>query len=71
MNEENLDQQFEAIDTNQLTELGNRAIKLKLIAGHGFHGGKYELLRQGEVITLSPKEAMSYLTLLINEAESL
>lgn len=69
MDEENLEQ-LGVIDTNQLTELGNRAIKLKLIAGHGFHGGQYELLRQGEVITLSPKEALGYLTILINESES-
>lgn len=69
MEEENLDP-LAAIDTNQLTELGNRAVKLKLIAGHGFHKGRYELLRQGEVITLSPKEAIGYLKLLINEAES-
>jgi hypothetical protein len=69
MEEENLDPLAE-IDTNQLTELGNRAVKLKLIAGHGFHKGRYELLRKGEVITLSPKEAIVYLKLLINEAES-
>lgn len=60
----------EAIDTNQLTALGNHAVKLKLIAGHGFHKGQYELLRKGEVITLSPQEAICYLKLLINEAET-
>ncbi|AKG20494.1 hypothetical protein IJ00_03460 [Calothrix sp. 336/3] len=62
-------EQGEMISTNLLTELGNRAVAMGLIAGHGFHGGRYEILRQGEVMLLSPQEAQSYLQDLIAESE--
>lgn len=71
MNEESLrqrlNQEVEAISMNKLTELGNRAIELGLIAGHGYHGGQYELLRQGKAILLTPNEAQTYLENLIKE----
>jgi hypothetical protein len=59
--------ELESIGLNQLNDLGNKAISLGLIAGHGHHGGQYELLRQGKVVTLSPSEAVTYLENLIQE----
>lgn len=58
-----------AFDYTQLTVLGNRAIALGLIVGHGYHQGKYELLHRGEALLLSPPEAVSYLQSLIDSAE--
>jgi hypothetical protein len=46
---------------NQLTVLGNQAIDRGLIIGHGYHRGNYEILLKGEVLTLSPDEAIAYL----------
>ena len=66
---EQLKQEGDLIGINMLTELGNQAVQLGLIAGHGYHGGKYEILRKGEVILLSPKEASAYLHNLIAELE--
>ena len=43
-----LDQEIESLSLNQLNDLGNQAIALGLIAGHGHHRGQYEILRQGE-----------------------
>jgi len=60
-----LNAELEAISFNKLTELGNRAIDLKLIAGHGYRGGKYEILRQGRALLMSPEEAQAYLENLI------
>ncbi|MGD1873300.1 MAG: hypothetical protein ACFB02_09640 [Mastigocoleus sp.] len=62
-------QEGDIISANLLNELGNRAIELGLIAGHGHRAGKYEILRQGKAIMLSPKEAQSYLQNLITEIE--
>ena len=62
-------QEGDIISVNLLNELGNKAIELGLIAGHGHRGGKYEILRQGEAIMLPPKEAQSYLQNLIAEIE--
>jgi len=59
--------EVESIGLNQLNDLGNKAISLGLIAGHGHHGGQYELLHQGKVITISPGEAVTYLEKLIQE----
>lgn len=67
--EQDLEPEVDDFGYNQLNELGNRAIALKLIAGHGYHQGKYELLHRGEAVLLSPKEAMAYLQALIQEAE--
>jgi hypothetical protein len=64
-----LDQEIETIGINKLTELGNRAIQLGLIAGHGYHRGQYEILRQGQIILLSPTEATSYLENLLQDLE--
>ncbi|MCY7284711.1 MAG: hypothetical protein LH679_15025 [Cyanobacteria bacterium CAN_BIN43] len=59
--------ELESIGLNQLNDLGNKAISLGLIAGHGHHGGQYELLHQGKVVTISPGEAVTYLENLIQE----
>lgn len=71
MNEEwlknRLDQEIEVISLNKLTELGNQAISLGLIAGHGYRGGKYEILRQGKALMMSPDEAQTYLENLIKD----
>ncbi len=46
---------------NQLTVLGNQAIDRGLIIGHGYHRGSYEILLKGEVLAMSPDEAIAYL----------
>ena len=53
--------ELEAISVNQLHTLATQAIEKKLIAAHGYRGGQYELLRNGEFILLSPTEAIQYL----------
>lgn len=60
---------LEAIGINQLTNLGNRAIELGLIAGHGYHQGQYELIRDGKILLMTPEEATAYLADLIQSAE--
>jgi hypothetical protein len=69
MNEDSLKQrinlELESISCNQLNELGNQAVKLGLIAGHGYHKGQYEILRQGKALLMSPDEAIQYLQQLI------
>jgi hypothetical protein len=62
-----LNAEIESMSFNQLNELGNRAISLGLIAGHGYRGGQYELLRQGKALLMSPEEAQTYLENLIKE----
>lgn len=54
---------------NALNDLGNRAIAAGLIIGHGFHGGEYEILRRGEVLTFPPEEAQAYLTDLLQNQD--
>jgi hypothetical protein len=66
--ENRLNLELQSIGLNQLNDLGNQAVSLGLIAGHGHHGGQYELLRQGKVVTISPSEAVGYLENLIKEA---
>lgn len=51
----------EAISTTELTQLGNQAVKRGLISGHGYHGGKYEILCNGQIFLLTPEQAHSYL----------
>lgn len=63
-----LDAEVEYLSINQLNELGNQAIALGLIAGHGHHQGQYEILRQGEVLLMTPQEALPYLQTLIQTA---
>ena len=69
MNEDELSKrlnlEMETMSVNKLTETGNLAVSMGLIAGHGFHGGQYEILQQGEVILLSVNEAGPYLENLI------
>lgn len=73
MNEDSLKQrinlELESISCNQLNELGNQAVKLGLIAGHGYHKGQYELLRQGKALLMSPDEAIKYLQHLIESIQ--
>ncbi|WP_404786974.1 hypothetical protein [Altericista sp. CCNU0014] len=75
MNDDNLFDERPELDRettsiNQLNDLGNRAVQLGLIAGHGYHGGKYEILRQGKAILLSSQEAATYLAELIASVRS-
>ncbi|WP_041739448.1 hypothetical protein [Calothrix sp. PCC 6303] len=69
MLKQQLQQEGDLIGISMLTELGNQAVQLGLIAGHGYHGGKYEILRKGQVILLAPQEAKTYLLNLIAELE--
>ncbi len=55
----------ESVSTNELTKLGNQAVKRGLISGHGYHGGKYEILCNGQIFLLSPEDAYSYLKNLV------
>lgn len=64
-----LEQEMDMISINNLTELGNRAIQLGLIAGHGYHQGQYELIREGKIMLMSPQEAATYLQELVEQAE--
>jgi hypothetical protein len=66
--ENRLNLELQTIGLNQLNDLGNQAVSLGLIAGHGHHRGQYELLRQGKVVTIPPSEAVGYLENLIKEA---
>ncbi len=62
-----LNLEVEMIGTNRLTLAGNRAQELGLIDGHGFRGGKYEVLRQGKFLIFTPQEAQTYLENLVKE----
>ncbi|MFB8788505.1 MAG: hypothetical protein U7123_06570 [Potamolinea sp.] len=53
--------------TNELTQLGNLAVKRGLISGHGYHGGKYEILCLGQLFHLTLEEAYSYLKTLVEK----
>jgi hypothetical protein len=52
---------------NKLTNLGNQAVSLGLILGHGYHNGKYEILHAGEALLFSEEEGQIYLEQLISE----
>jgi hypothetical protein len=54
---------------NQLYQLATEAMEKKAIAAHGYRGGQYELLRQGEFILLSPHEAIQYLQTLLQTSD--
>lgn len=58
--------ELEAISVNQLHTLATQAVEKKLIAAHGYRGGQYELLRDGEFVLLAPTEAIQYLQDLLN-----
>ncbi|MBD2119519.1 hypothetical protein [Trichocoleus sp. FACHB-262] len=66
-----LEPKADSFDYNQLNELGNRAIALGLLIGHGYHGDQYELLHLGEVVLLSPPDAHNYLKALVQTGEQL
>ncbi|NEZ60409.1 hypothetical protein [Adonisia turfae] len=53
--------ELETISVNQLHTLATQAVEKKLITAHGYRGGQYELLRDGEFVLLSPTEAIQYL----------
>ena len=73
MNEEfikqRINQELESISFNKLTELGNKAVHLKLILGHGWRNGKYEILSRDEALLFSAKEAQVYLENLIKKID--
>lgn len=54
-------------DLNQLTKLGNEAVKLGLISGHGHHRGKYEILIKRESLLMTETEAKEYLKNLLDK----
>jgi hypothetical protein len=68
--ENRLNLELQSIGLTQLNDLGNQAVSLGLIAGHGNHGEQYELLQEGKVVTIPPSEAVEYLEDLINRAIS-
>ena len=57
----------ESLFANELTKLGNQAVKISLISGHGYHGGKYEILCNGQIFLLTPEEAHTYLKDLVKQ----
>ncbi len=63
-----INREVEAMSFNELTELGNKAVSLGLIIGHGYRNNKYEILQRGEAILLTPKEAGAYLKNLLEQA---
>lgn len=63
--EQRLNLEIEGMSVTQLNALGNQAIQMGLIAGHGYHKGQYEILRQGKALLMTPEEAMKYLQRLI------
>lgn len=67
--ENQLNQEVEMMSINRLNELGNQAVKLGLIIGHGFFRGEYEILLKDETLTLTPEKAQIYLQKLIEEKE--
>lgn len=67
--EKQLNQEIDMMSINQLHQLGNKAVNLGLIIGHGFFRGEYEILRQEETLLLTPEKAQIYLEKLIQEAE--
>ena len=61
--------ELEAISVNQLHDLATQAVEKNLITAHGYRGGRYELLRDGEFILMSPIEAIEYLQDLLKDTE--
>lgn len=57
----------EMLFANELRQLGNQAVKMGLISGHGYHQGKYEILFNGQLFLLTPEEAHSYLKNLLKQ----
>lgn len=69
MLKQQLKEEGEFATVNILNDLGNQALQMGLIVGHGYHGGQYEILCKSEVILLSPQEAQTYLHNLISKFE--
>lgn len=67
--EDRLNLEIDMMSMNQLTALGNQAVEMGLIIGHGYHRGQYEILRSAQVVTLSPQEAVPYLQQLIQSVQ--
>ena len=65
--QQQLNTDVENLSLNQLNQLGNQAIKQGLISGHGHHQGQYEIIRDGKILTMSPKEALTFLQQLIDD----
>jgi hypothetical protein len=59
--------EMEPVFTNELKQFGNQAVKRGLISGHGYYQGRYEILCNGQIFLLSPKEAHSYLKNLVEQ----
>ena len=57
----------ESVFTHELIRLGNQAVKKGLISGHGYHGGNYEILCNGQIFLLTPEAAHSYLKDLVKQ----
>lgn len=68
--EPRIDLESESRQYNKLHELGNRAQSAGLILGHGHHQGKYEILRQGQALMMTPKEAQAFLLDLLKSIET-
>ena len=51
-----LNMEVEAMSFNELNELGNRAVSLGLILGHGYRSTPDKILRKNEVVMLPPKK---------------
>ena len=64
-----MNQELESINFNKLTQLGNRAVRLQLIIGHGWRSGKYEILHRDKALLISAQEAQTYLENLIKEID--
>lgn len=62
--------ELESLQYNELHELGNRAQAAGLIVGHGHRQGKYEILRQGQALMMTPKEAQAFLLELLKSIET-
>ena len=65
--ENKLNQEVEMMSINHLNELGNKAVSLGLIIGHGYFRGEYEILTKEETLLLSPQKAQIYLQKLLDE----
>ena len=57
--------ELETISVNQLHNLANEAVAQRLITAHGYRGGQYEILKDGEFVLLTPQEAIQYLQALL------
>ena len=62
--------EIDTLSTNQLHTLANQAVSQKLITAHGYRGGQYEILKDGDFVLMQPADAIQYLqSLLGNESD--